>query len=55
MLSPTNCIKDRLASYYFLDDKQSLDQAIKVYKKKKEIVDLKEIKRWSKKKLFRKI
>ncbi len=28
LLTPTDCIKDRLAAYYHWDDKQSLDQAI---------------------------
>ena len=28
LLTPTDCIKDRLAAYYHWDDQQSLDQAI---------------------------
>ena len=28
LLTPTDCIKDRLAAYYHWDDKQSLQQAI---------------------------
>jgi len=28
LLTPTDCIKDRLAAYYHWDDKQSLDQAV---------------------------
>jgi len=45
ILSPTDCIKDRLAAYYHWDDPQSLEQATLVAKNKK--IDLKEIKRWS--------
>jgi hypothetical protein len=46
MLSPTDCIKDRLCGFYYWNDLQSLDQAVMVAKHKK--VDRKEIERWSK-------
>lgn len=46
ILSPTDCIKDRLAAYYHWHDPQSLEQAIMVAKRRR--IDLKEIKRWSK-------
>ena len=46
ILSATDCIKDRLAAYYFWDDRQSLEQAVLVAKNNP--VDFKEIKRWSK-------
>lgn len=46
LLSPTDCVKDRLASYYFWNDRQALNQAILVCKDCK--VDLTEIERWSK-------
>jgi len=46
LLSPTDCVKDRLAAYYHWNDPQSLKQALMVAKKQK--IDLKEIKRWSK-------
>ncbi len=45
LLSPTDCIKDRLAAFYHWNDIQSLDQAILVAKGNK--IDLKEIERWS--------
>ena len=45
LLSPTDCVKDRLAAYYHWNDKPSLDQAILVCKDNK--VELKEIERWS--------
>jgi hypothetical protein len=45
LLSPTDCVKDRLIAFYHWDDRQSLEQAISVYKDNK--VDLKEIERWS--------
>ncbi|RJP52698.1 MAG: hypothetical protein C4586_02495 [Anaerolineaceae bacterium] len=46
MLSPTDCVKDRLCAFYFWNDLQGLEQAILVTKSQQ--VDLKEIKRWSK-------
>ncbi|MEO6094658.1 MAG: hypothetical protein ABIW76_02915 [Fibrobacteria bacterium] len=46
MLSPTDCIKDRLCGFYYWNDLQSLDQAVMVAKHKR--VDGKEIERWSK-------
>lgn len=46
VLSPTDCVKDRLCAFYFWNDLQGLEQAILVTKSQK--VDLKEIKRWSK-------
>ena len=46
LLSPTDCVKDRLAAFYHWDDPQSLNQALMVAKRRH--IDLKEIKRWSK-------
>ncbi|MCB0119936.1 MAG: hypothetical protein KDD72_12955 [Anaerolineales bacterium] len=46
ILSPTDCVKDRLCAFYFWNDLQGLTQAILVIKSQQ--VDLKEIKRWSK-------
>jgi len=45
LLSPTDCVKDRLAAFYHWKDKQSLEQAIQVAKSHK--VDMEEIRRWS--------
>ncbi len=45
LLSPTDCVKDRLAAYYHWNDRQSLEQAILV--SKNNTVDLQEVKRWS--------
>ena len=45
LLSPTDCVKDRLAAYYHWNDKQSLEQALLVCRDNS--VDLREIKRWS--------
>lgn len=47
LLTPTDCIKDRLAAYYHWDDAQSLTQAIWVAKLN--TIDLKELENWSKK------
>jgi len=46
ILSPTDCVKDRLCAFYFWNDLQGLEQAVLVTKSQQ--VDLKEIKRWSK-------
>jgi len=46
VLSPTDCVKDRLCAFYFWNDQQGLTQAVLVAKSQS--VDLKEIKRWSK-------
>jgi hypothetical protein len=45
LISPTDCIKDRLAAYYHWNDRQSLDQAILVALECE--IDLGEIERWS--------
>ncbi len=45
ILSPTDCVKDRLAAYYHWNDLQSLEQAVLVTEARD--VDLKEISRWS--------
>lgn len=47
MLTPTDSVKDRLASFYHWDDNQSLDQAIAICKEQD--IDFHEIKRWSEK------
>ena len=46
ILSPTDCVKDRLAAYYHWNDLQSLEQAVLVAQSNN--VDLNEVKRWSK-------
>lgn len=46
VLSPTDCVKDRLCAFYFWNDQQGLAQAVLVAKDQN--VDLQEIKRWSK-------
>ena len=45
MLSPTDCIKDRLCGYFYWNDLPSLEQAIMVAYTQE--VDLKEIKAWA--------
>jgi hypothetical protein len=45
MLSPTDCVKDRLCGYNHWGDRQSLDQAVRVAKARK--VDFAEIRKWS--------
>jgi hypothetical protein len=45
IISPTDCVKDRLAAFYFWDDKQALEQAKLVASNN--LIDLKEIERWS--------
>jgi hypothetical protein len=46
LLSPTDCVKDRLAAYYYWNDRQSLEQAILVCTDNS--IDLREVERWSK-------
>ncbi|OGD22855.1 MAG: hypothetical protein A2Y69_13160 [Candidatus Aminicenantes bacterium RBG_13_59_9] len=46
LLSPTDCVKDRLAAFYHWDDRQSLEQALMVARHNH--VDEKDIERWSK-------
>jgi hypothetical protein len=45
VISPTDCVKDRLAAYYFWNDQQSLAQAILVAKHNR--ISINEIMRWS--------
>ena len=45
IISPTDCVKDRLAGYYHWGDRQSLEQALLVAHDQD--VDLEEIRRWS--------
>jgi hypothetical protein len=46
LLTPTDCVKDRLASFFHWNDYQALEQAILVLQDQK--VDLKEVRRWAK-------
>ncbi len=46
LLTPTDCVKDRLASFFYWQDKQALEQAIMVLQDQK--VDLQEVKLWAK-------
>ncbi len=45
LLSPTDCVKDRLAAYFHWNDRPSLEQAILVCFAQD--VDLREVRRWS--------
>lgn len=45
-ISPTDCVKDRLAWYYHTGDRQCLSQAVMVSKDQE--IDIEEIRRWSK-------
>jgi len=45
LLSPTDCIKDRLAAYYHWNDPQALEQAVMVAKAQK--FNKSDIKKWS--------
>ena len=45
LLTPTDCVKDRLAAFYHWNDEQSLEQALLVARKQK--VNLAAIKKWS--------
>jgi hypothetical protein len=45
LLSPTDCIKDRLAAFYHWNDRQCLQQAVWVAQEKQ--VDWDDLERWS--------
>lgn len=45
LLTPTDCVKDRLAAFYHWKDLQSLEQAVLVAKAQD--VDLKDVRQWS--------
>jgi hypothetical protein len=45
LLSPTDCVKDSLAAYYYHNDRQCLEQACLVVASSE--VDLAEVERWS--------
>jgi hypothetical protein len=46
LLTPTDCVKDRLAAFFHWNDNQSLEQALMVARAQK--VDLRDIHQWSK-------
>lgn len=52
LLSPTDCVKDRLASFFHWNDAQALEQALMVAKNR--TLDLKDLKRWAKAEGFEK-
>lgn len=45
LISPTDCIKDRLAAFYHWNDRQGLDQALMVAEKQK--FSLAKVEKWS--------
>ncbi|NVO00716.1 MAG: hypothetical protein HXX17_15475 [Geobacteraceae bacterium] len=45
LLSPTDCVKDRLAAFYHWKDQQSLEQAVLIARD--HAIDFKEVRRWS--------
>ena len=45
LISPTECVKDRLSAYYHWNDQQSLEQAVLVAVNQD--IDLDEVRRWS--------
>ena len=45
VISPTDCVKDRLAAYYFWEDRQALTQAVLVAIHNR--INMGEIKKWS--------
>lgn len=47
LFSPTQSVMDRLASFYFFNDRQCLDQAVMIYKSQN--VSLSRVKSWSEK------
>ncbi|MBU0650683.1 nucleotidyltransferase [bacterium] len=49
ILTPTDCVKDRLAAYIYWDDKESLEQAVMVARSQK--INMNEIKKWAEKEI----
>ena len=45
LLSPTDCVKDRLAAFYHWKDQQSFEQAILIARD--HIINIEEVRRWS--------
>jgi hypothetical protein len=45
VITPTDCVRDRLAAFYFWNDQQSLAQAVMVARRRR--VNMREIRRWS--------
>lgn len=46
LLTPTDCVKDRLASFFHWNDRQALEQAVMVTLDQK--INLEKIKHWAK-------
>jgi len=46
LLSPTDCVKDRLSAFFHWNDRQALEQAILVAQA--QTIDLDDVRRWSK-------
>jgi hypothetical protein len=44
ILSPTDCVKDRLASFIYYKDREGLEQAILVAKR--QMIDMKSVQKW---------
>jgi hypothetical protein len=47
VISPTDCVKDRLAQYYFWNDRTALRAAVAVTSEQQDRVDMSRIKDWS--------
>lgn len=45
LISPTDCVKDRLSAFYHWDDRQSLEQALLVARDRE--IDLLQVRTWS--------
>jgi hypothetical protein len=45
LLSPTDCVKDRLAAFFHWNDRQAFEQAVLVAKAQN--IDLDDVRRWS--------
>ena len=46
-MTPTDCVKDRLAAYYYWSDRQSFEQAVMVAKQHE--IDMDDIQKWTEK------
>jgi hypothetical protein len=47
ILTVTDCIRDRLANFYFWDDYSALQAAVQVARRRRGLTDLPELRRWT--------
>ena len=46
ILTPTDCVKDRLAGYFYFNDEQNLEQAKAILKEQYQSIDYNQLEKW---------